>query len=505
MHPSYKITLADGFSLQITAGDAKAAPVVELLARAMRLGPGEAETVLRVITAEAESLFLKRDKEILCRLLPPAGPDDVAHRVFQVSLAIAHMVQKRGGILVHGGLAEFQGQGIILAAPSDTGKTTASSRLPAPWRSLSDDMALIVRATDHCYYGHPWPTWSLFFPKGPGGSWNTEYGVPLKSLVFLSQSQKDDLEDLNASQAAAMLIESVEQANTTFKRDLSSEDIHHNHMEQFAIVCAVTACLPSFRLLLSLNGKFWTHLEESLRRPAQPGLLSSAERKQGSVSGQIKPIAPGVVIAGHSMYPTLAGPGYVDVRPYGNEKPRRGDVIHFRSPATGTMVIHRVMEVRPEGLVTRGDANSNNDPDYVSYSDVEGKVVAVRDTRGRRPVRGGRAGMKDYAFVRLFRRTRMIAGRMVQWFSFIRLLTDGLRCILPERMDWKIVFFGHPLRGHLKIMAKGVCVGCYERDVWRIAYPWRLHVDMAKLDAAVKKMEFIKEQWIIQSLAEKGV
>jgi SynChlorMet cassette protein ScmC len=504
MHPSYKLTLADGFSLQITAEDAEAGAVVELLAKAMRLEPGAAENVLRVVTGETETFYTAEAGGAVCRLQRPNSREDAAVRALQISLVIAHMAQKRGGILLHGGLAEFQGQGVILAATSGTGKTTASKRLPAPWRSLSDDAVLIVRKADHYYYGHPWPTWSLFFPGGPGGSWNAERGIPLKTLYFLFQSPEDALAPLNSTQASAMLMESAEQANAAFNRDKSAADLHQNHLEQFSIVCAVTSSLPAFRLSLSLNGRFWTLLEESLRRQAETLPLFSAGRGSGAAFDPVKPIATGVVIAGNSMAPTLAPPGYVEVRPYQNEKPRRGDVVHFFSTAHGTMVTHRVMEVRPEGLVTRGDNNLNNDPDFVPHSAVDGQVVAVRDVRGSRAVAGGAAGMRDFAFARLFNRVRIIAGRIDRRFSLERFLAAGLLRFFSKRKDLKIVLFGHPSQSHLKVMADGIGVGYYERGGWRIVFPWRLRVDRAELEAAVRRMELRREQWMIQSLAERN-
>jgi signal peptidase I len=499
----YKMTLADGFSLQITAGDAESTPVVELLTRAMMLEPGEAATVLQVLTGEAKALFSIQGERFLCRIPPPAGPDGVASGAFLVSLVIAHMAQKRGGILVHGGLAEFRGEGIILAAPGATGKTTASDRLSAPWRALSDDAALIVRNADDCYFGHAWPTWSRFFFKGPGGSWKTEYGIPLKSLVFLSQSPENALEDLNTSQAAAMLIESTAQANMVFNRRLTTAGIHENHLEQFAIVCRVVNFLPTYHLHLSLTGNFWTLLEESLRRPAHTDLPLSERRAQAEAFYQNMTEPSGVVISGHSMVPTLRAPGTVDLRSYGDEKPRRGDVIHFRSPATGTMVVHRVMEVRPDGLVTRGDNSTQNDPGCVPLSAVEGKVIAVNNAKGRRPVRGGRTGMMMFLYARLFHSVRMIAGRIYSLLFPSHSLAGCLHRFAPKSAGLKIVFFGHPIRGQLKILSNGLCVGFYKRGVWHLSYPWRLWVNPATINEAAKRVELERELWTWTDVEER--
>jgi len=503
MTTSYKISFADGFSLQIVAGDSKVVPVVELLARAMMLKPGEAEYTLEVLTAKTEELFSIKGKKVFCRLLPPADANDDALKAMKVSLVIAHIMQKRGGILVHGGLAEFHGQGIILAASGGTGKTTASNRLPASWRSYSDDTVLIVPDMDHCYSGHPWPTWSRFFSNGPGGSWKTEYSVPLKSLYFLLQSQEDDLKELKANQAAAMLIESVVEANMLFNDSLSPVDIHKNHVEQFGIVCTMTNHLPAYRLHLSLTGNFWMLLEQSLQR-SLPVILSPSAGNIQTESDPFKSTSLGVVVHGTSMYPTLVPPGYIEVRPYGNEKPRRGDVVHFRSPATGTMTVHRVMAVRSDGIFTRGDNNDRDDQALIPLSSVDGKVVAVKDAKGSRHVSGGFSGMIDYFSARLFRKARTIAGRIYRSFFPFYPLTGSLhRLALQKNTDLKFVYFGNPVQGQIKIMSDDLCVGYYARSRWHIAYPWRLWIDSVKLEAAAKEVEGESDQWVVKFIKQK--
>lgn len=503
MNTSYKISFADGFSLQINAEDEKAIPVVELLARTMMLEPGEAEFTLQVLTAEVEELFSIKGKKVFCRILPPANEDDTAFKAMQVSLVIAHLVQKRGGILVHGGLAVFQGQGVILAASGGTGKTTTSNRLPASWRSYSDDAVLIVRNTDNYYSGHPWPTWSRFYSDGPGGSWKAEYSVILKSLYFLLQSQEDTLEELNASQAAAMLIESVAESNVFFNRNMLPTDIHKNHLEQFSIVCSVTSILPAYRLHLSLTGNFWILLEKSLHRSLPVIIPPSAGNIHVKALDQFKKKSPGVVVYGTSMYPTLMPPGYIEVRPYDNDKPRRGDIVHFRSPATGRMFVHRVTAVRPEGIITRGDNNAQDDLELIPFPSVDGKVITVKDSKGSRHLRGGPAGMMDYAYARLLRMVKILTVRIYRSFISFHSLTGSLLRYAPKKSaDLKYVFFGNPIHGQLKIMSDDICVGYYTRRCWHIAYPWRLWIDPVKLEAAVKKVEFETDQWAVKFIKQ---
>ncbi len=146
-------------------------------------------------------------------------------------------------------------EGILLAGPGTVGKTTASNRLPPPWRSLGDDAALVVRDADGCYWAHPWPTWSRFYSAdgspGPGGSWDVQRAVPLRAIFFLSQSPNDRAEPLNSTQAAALLMEVVQHVSRSMTQHLPDDETHALYQEQLAAV-------------------------EALARPSRPTLSTSA-------------------------------------------------------------------------------------------------------------------------------------------------------------------------------------------------------------------------------------
>jgi len=249
-------------------------------------------------------------------------------------------------------------------------------------------------------------------------------------------------------------------------------------------------------LRLGLNGQFWTLLEESLQR--QVRIISrSASETQEKALAWIKTASSGIVISGNSMYPTLAEPGYIDVQPYGNEKPRRGDVVHFCSPGTGTMVVHRVMKVRPNGLITQGDNNPQDDQEVIPLSAVDGKVIAVKDAKGSRRLRGGRVGMMDYAYARLHRMLKNNSGRIYRLLFPAHALTGCLHRLAPKSANLKFVFFGNPVTGQLKIMSEDICVGYYDQRLWHINYPWRLWIDPVKIETAATQANLKKEQWIM--------
>lgn len=68
----------------------------------------------------------------------------------------------------------------------------------------------------------------------------------------------------------------------------------------------------------------------------------------------------------------------LDTTPYQEVQP--GDIITYES--LGSLVTHRVVEVTPQGLVTKGDANPVNDP-AVDEAHYRGRVKLVLPGLGR--------------------------------------------------------------------------------------------------------------------------
>jgi SynChlorMet cassette protein ScmC len=178
--------------------------------------------------------------------------------------AIVTQVESSGGLLIHGALAEIGGIGVILAGPGGAGKSTASARLPSPWRSLCDDSSLVVRDNEGNYWAHPWPTWSRFQFSGPGGSWDVQHAIPLHAVFFLNRSDIDQVEKIGKSKAASMLTLMVEQVTTNTQQRMAIEEVRSARLQRFENVCDLTMDIPAYILRLSEKGAFWGEIERVL-------------------------------------------------------------------------------------------------------------------------------------------------------------------------------------------------------------------------------------------------
>lgn len=73
-----------------------------------------------------------------------------------------------------------------------------------------------------------------------------------------------------------------------------------------------------------------------------------------------------------SMRPTLDEHSVILLEPYNGQILRVGDIVEYYRD--GLRIIHRVIEVRPTGVVTKGDANELPDP-FVRYPEISRRYV----------------------------------------------------------------------------------------------------------------------------------
>jgi SynChlorMet cassette protein ScmC len=276
----HSLVLADGSRWEIAAGDEEAAFIVSQLGCAMQLRTttgaiepsphGSPYRLLVQVDARASladcpiPLASENDGVVVSILRASDFWGSPYINLMRLSLVFARQTQARGGVLLHAALAERNGMGVILPARGGTGKTTASNRLPAPWRSLSDDATLAVRDAQGSYWAHPWPTWSRFLDGGPGGAWDVQSAVPLKGIFFLARAADDQVERLGHGHAVVMLAECVDQTSMVMASGLGQEQIRALHLEQFNNVCALARVIPAHVLHISLTGAFWEEIERAL-------------------------------------------------------------------------------------------------------------------------------------------------------------------------------------------------------------------------------------------------
>ena len=201
--------------------------------------------------------------DIFCPIGEPRDEDSLLFQLARVSQLIANLSERRGGLLVHGALAAFGGNGVILAGASGSGKTTVSKRLSPPWVSLCDDVSLIVKKKAGEYWAHPWPTWSRVARGGNGGA-TVLQPIRLHAVFVLRKSPVDRVHRLGRSQALAELLEHSQQASAIMSMGLDRVAERPLRVMRFHNSLDLVYAISVFKLFHTLEGAFWEKMEKAL-------------------------------------------------------------------------------------------------------------------------------------------------------------------------------------------------------------------------------------------------
>ncbi len=517
--PQYILQLT-GQQWAIQAGNTEAINIVNDFANAMSLSlvnqatdtkvPEEATWSNLVVfinpAGKRLTVNIHQSKPHICVLPSPDDNELYALAMSHIGLSILPVELERGGVLVHGALAEvpahYGGGGILLAGPGTVGKTTASNRLPPPWKSLSDDASLISPGDDGQYWVHPWPTWSRFndLPDGTpgsGGIWDTQYRLPLRAVFFLSQAEEDRISPITPTSATSCLMETIQHVSKLLTRQLPLVDAQPIHEKELLNASEIMRVTPSYRFDISRSRPFWKKIEELFRTtpptiPHQPKrtipLTSSLTTKsQFSQKPLFRDDTIIVNYFGNSMSPTLNHPDLLIVSSYKGQTLNVGDVIYYQPPAIEPKTVHRIIASIPEGFVTRGDGNNANDAYILNRNDIIGIVTAARSYNKHRVVAGGKKGLLIAYRCRfakwLHHQLSFLLGgtyrRLVSSGFFYNRLPAWLK---PQIFEFKRQF----LPPILKLIIKGYVIGQFnpQQKNWQLNRLWKLLIDTSTLPIA---------------------
>ena len=145
------------------------------------------------------------------------------------------------------------------------------------------------------------------------------------------------------------------------------------------------------------------------------------------------------IYSGGSMAPLFRPGQMLYVKPDAQEL-RPGDVIIFDDPSRRARVVHRIIAITSEGLITRGDHNLQRDELPVVSGLVVGRVDAVEADGRLRRVSGGRRGLACACARRLAlqlrRGLRSLLAHPWRLFSSSPLLRRSLRRFFPLHFEF---------------------------------------------------------------------
>lgn len=210
------------------------------------------DLLLRVIRRKSGEVcfeaVLEADRRSICITIDRTETN--GHMALEFVSHLIHILQLRDNILTfHGVLMEYRGQGIILSAPSGTGKTT-HARL---WRDLKN--ALIING-DCAVCGLENGRW-----VGYGTPWSGTSGeqinrkVPIKAMVVLGRGEENQVRPLTGLEAFGPMWAHVRCPN--WDRELAGKALELANSFLSDVPIYRLRCRPDADSVEVLHGALW--------------------------------------------------------------------------------------------------------------------------------------------------------------------------------------------------------------------------------------------------------
>ncbi|MCK4983481.1 MAG: signal peptidase I [Victivallaceae bacterium] len=183
------------------------------------------------------------------------------------------------------------------------------------------------------------------------------------------------------------------------------------------------------------------------------------------------------------MKPTLKSGDAFTLKHYDYKTELRvGDIIVYPHPENPVDVVHRVIKIKPDGVITRGDNNSKVDPYLIKFADIRGVVTAVR--RGSKTIHlsGGTRGIIRH---KLMLTRRLFMPYLTYPFSVISSLLAASRIFnfVHPFLKIKIIMVERNEHTEEIIQVKNKVVGkrLSKNETWEIKFPYKLFINNEKL------------------------
>jgi len=208
--------------------------------------------------------FHEAGRDVVCQV---TDEDDYVALILQISTLLYPIVDQlvsQGGLPVHAGVLARDGKCLIIPAAGNIGKSTCCRRMPPPWISPADDLAMVVRCPDEKYRLHPLPTWSRMIIDRQEKPGSIQRSFELSGMFFLEQADTDEVLTLGGGEAAGKLLSSASDGLMAYKR-YGPEIVKPLKALLFKNACNISRAVPSYRLRATLTGQFWEGMERELK------------------------------------------------------------------------------------------------------------------------------------------------------------------------------------------------------------------------------------------------
>lgn len=187
--------------------------------------------------------------------------------------------------------------------------------------------------------------------------------------------------------------------------------------------------------------------------------------------------------SGPSMHPTLKSGDGLILETF--EKPSQlkvGDVIVYSRPDKLFDIVHRIIKIEKDGVITRGDNNNKIDPGIVPFSAIIGIVLSAKRKNMTFKIHRGNRGLVIHKLMLLRKYTypylAFAPKTIINTVSRI-----GILKVFHKFIETKIVYVNRNGETEKLLYYKNKAIGRFQKDsnIWKINYLYKPFIDKKKI------------------------
>lgn len=191
-----------------------------------------------------------------------------------------------------------------------------------------------------------------------------------------------------------------------------------------------------------------------------------------------------VLYLGLSMNPTLKDLDIVEFVPYKDREIKRGDIVVIQPPDEGdTKVIHRIVMVQGQAIITQGDNNLERDREHRVPSAILGYVTSVRRRNQHLKIQQGMVGYIRFLWIHSQKKLHADLLRSLRYPYQWLYSSESVIRVFSRFLNYRTVVYDGSEKSEIQLFIGPFQIGRLRHGStsWEIMPPFRLMIDPSLL------------------------
>ena len=197
-----------------------------------------------------------------------------------------------------------------------------------------------------------------------------------------------------------------------------------------------------------------------------------------------------VLYLGSSMNPTLKDLDIVEFVPYRDREMKRGDVVVIQ-PTDGEeqKVIHRIVTIKGQAIITQGDNNLERDREDLAPSNILGYVTSVRRRNQHLKIQQGMVGYIRFLWIHSQKKLYADLLRSLRYPYQWLYSSESVIRVFSRFLNYRTVVYDGSEKSEIHLFIGPFQIGRLRHgsNSWEIMPPFRLMIDPSLLPPSHNK------------------